>query len=598
MHAALLSELAARFRAVVEEKPLPEGTAELVHALAEEHPHLAGEALEVVADLRSRADGRALALFQQSVRLRLRRGAPASSAVAAAALKAAELARRQKKQAAFLEACGWAVTCEEHSFPPRMAREALAQHHCQRGEFAKALAALGPMTEVAYPFVEFPAGILMGAARRREAAALFEGEPEPFRSGEVLCKVWALHRAGEKKEATRLLAAARKRKGHFYGGAWEAEARALAALVAGRSKKLPRGWHREYGPIADPREHETNLAVFSGVKPLRVTAVATQLHRLAHGQDLGLATLLFKEARQRQTAGEAHERAPHLERLREGIAILDRVNGLEHAGTLPRLRELFWGTTGDEHWAAAQRYLAMSPPADSAAESIASRLALFLAETDWDAALALATAWLRRCLEAGHKAWELAHTVALLHRQRGAHVEEVKSLRQTVELFDPEQHFDEGKQFELKLELAAACRAAGAPDAALEQELDAARAGWAKEWKQGRGAGMKRAIELLTPWLRPGARFTDAPFAVMDEAGKALGWRFLRMQINARPAHGVLLARCRPYAAQTTFSGYAASDVTIESLVTKDTPAIREAFVSTADDVVPLKDHRVYFWWD
>lgn len=129
----------------------------------------------------------------------------------------------------------------------------------------------------------------------------------------------------------------------------------------------------------------------------------------------------------------------------------------------------------------------MSPPANRDAESIAARLALSLAETDWSAGLALAADWLERCLAVGHKAWELAHTVALLHRQRGAHAAAVEALRQTLELFDPQQPFDEGKQFELELELAAACREAGGPDAALEGKLDDARAGDEGHARDSRG---------------------------------------------------------------------------------------------------------------
>lgn len=563
---------------------------------------LAGEGLELVADLRrgSARHGPAaeedLALYRQSVELRL--SGPASYDVAATALKAAELARGLGKEEAFLEACHQALTCTEHDFPPRMAREALAQHHCRKGDYAKALAVFGPLTDVGYPYVDFPAGLLMGAGRFREAAALWDELPESFRSHDVLCKAWALHRAGDEKEARRILSAARRLEGYFFGDQLRAEATALAALVSGRSEKLPKEWHEEFGPVSHPLEHDTNLAVFSGVKALRVTSVAAQLHRLAHGEDLALAALLFKEAKERQSSGESHERALSVERLREGIAILDREKGPSDAGTLPHLRDLFWGARGEEHWATAKRYLSLSPPADGTAETLASRLALHLAETDWGAALPLALGWLQRCLDAGHKAWELAHTVAVLQRQCGAHGEEAQRLKQTLQLFNPAEHFDEGKQFELKMELEAALRKAGTPDAALAQELNGARAEWAAKWKKGRGAGMKKAIDLLEPYLRPGARFTDAPFETMDAAGRALGWRFSRMRINARPAHGVLLETCRPHAAETTFSGYAARDVTIESLETRDTPEIRDAFAPTADDVVPMKDGRIYFWWD
>ena len=598
----MLAQLADAFRGASEGKPLPEGTAERLHLLAKEQPALAGEGLELVADLQrgkerqGPVDAEHLALYQESVRLRLT--GPASYDVASTALKAAELARRLGKEEALLEACHQALTCKEHYFPPRMAREALAQHHCQKGDYAKALAAFGPLTDVGYPYVDFPAGLLVGARRYREAAALWDDLPESFRSGDVLCKAWALHRAGDKKEAARILSAARKLKGYFFGDKLKGEAAALAAFISGRSKKLPHGYHRVFGPIPHPQQHDANLSVFTGVKALRVASVAAKLHRLAHGDDLALAALLFKEAKERSSAGETHERAAYVERLREGIAILDREKGPKDAGTLPHLRDLFWGSRDEEHWATAKRYLSMSPPADDTAETMASRLALHLAETDWGAALALALGWLQRCLDAGHQAWELAHTVAVLQRQKGAHAEEVARLRQTLQLFNPEEHYDEGKQFELKMELEAACKAAGTPDAALTQELDAARAEWAAQWKKGRGAGTKKAIEILQPYLRPGARFTDAPFEVMDAAGKALGWRFLKMRINARPAHGVLIETCRPHAAETTFSGYAASDVTIESLETKDTPEIREAFAPSADDVVPLKGDRIYFWWD
>lgn len=582
-------ELAARLQAHVEGQALADDTASLAHEVSREHPVLAGELLEHLADLRRDDDAGRLALYLTSVKLRRAAGQVRSHEVCVAALKAAELARRLGRDEVLVEACQWAVGCESE-FPARMARESLALHHVRRGEFHKALSLLGQLEDLFAWDTMFPAGVLLAMGRARQAASLWEDLPEAFRSNELFAKVWALHRAGDAAEARRVLSAALAVKGYFWNESMVSTGATLKALVFGRSTELPAEWHPEFGPVPPPTEHEVRLSVFDGVKSFRAPALAAKLRRLAHAPDVELAKLLLTEASRRRTAGEVHERAPVVPLMREAIALLDAKNGVDDPNTLPHLSALFWET---QDWDVATRYLSSSPPADDTAEGIARRLAMHL---NVEAGHALATTWLERCLAAGHQAWELAHTVAQLERRRGAHAEEAARLRQALSLFDAS--LDEGRAFSLRMELVRAARAAGVPDEPLERELDDARAQWAAEAMHGAGVTRKRAVPMLQPYLRPGGHFTDAPFEVMDRVGQTLGWRFLRMRINARPEHGVMIETCRPHAAVTTFSGYVSGEVSIESLETRDTPAIRDAFVPTADDVVPLEGERIYFWWD
>jgi hypothetical protein len=110
--------------------------------LAADQPLLAGEALELVADLRRASAGdsrlkhgeaKDLGLYLESVRLR----SPRSYPVAAAALKAASIARRLKREKALREAIAFAAQCEE-DFPARMARETLAELLAGKRDFGGA----------------------------------------------------------------------------------------------------------------------------------------------------------------------------------------------------------------------------------------------------------------------------------------------------------------------------------------------------------------------------------------------------------------------------------------------------------------------------
>jgi hypothetical protein len=266
------------------------------------------------------------------------------------------------------------------------------------------------------------------------------------------------------------------------------------------------------------------------------------------------------------------------------------------------LYDLFWSSREPtERFAAARRYLENVSSAQEleSAESIASSLALHLAERQPEEAFTVATTWRQRCKDAGLKPSELAHTLAALELRRAQPAAAAPWLREAISFLDPE-HFDFARQqFEWKLELLEACRKAGLPDPTLEQEIKAARAEWAADWLAAlpKKSRQRAAVPILEPWLRPEGRYGPAPFEAVDAAGKAVGPRFLKMQINDRPPHGQLIEVCRPHARVSTFSGHSGGDLTIESLETRDTPQVREAF-SSADDVHPLADGRIHFWWD
>ncbi len=616
---AVLTTLAQAFAAVRNafEKGAHAKAASLAYAqrdalrsIAAAHPIEVGQAIALVADLRHAqesdpraADAECLALYRESVLARLPTPVRQSYAVAAAALKAAELARVLEGEAASAECLRWAEPCEDE-FPARMAREALVKQLANRHDYAAALDKLGPIDADAWSFVDFPAGLLFGAGRYLEAAALWDTMEPPFRESAVLHRSFALHRAGQSEAAQQALLPLLEQK-VFFNEEVKRCAPELARLFAGeRDLALPASFDPEWGLIPRPETHDVNLRVFFGVRPFAVAAVASELERLAHGETLALAECYRREALKRKTVGEAHERALTLPRFESALAIVDRERGPGHPESNGLLLELFYGTMGDPERSApfAERYLAnvsASDPPPSEAIFVASQLVEHLVAFEPARALSVARSWLARFDAVSVAAPGLARSLAYAEEANGDAARAIAAQRRAVAALDPEAYSFERESFDWRSELLAMCERAGVVDAALSSELDEQRAAWAREWERylPKRSRQRGAVPVLAPYLVPGGRFANVPFAVMSQVAEAIGRSFLSSRVNARPSHREILAVCKPHASETRFAGMYGEGVEVDTLETVDTEAARKAFES-ADDLRPLKGARLFCWWD
>jgi hypothetical protein len=617
LSAADLSSLAAAFveiRAAVAARELERAAAlayaelDALRSLLREQPVVFGEAIELVADLRcagtfANADAECLALYRESTLARLATPLARSYSVAAAALKAAAVAWRLHGDSASVEALRWALDCEAE-FPARMARESLALISARHEDYVGALAVLGAISAEDGPFFDFPAGLLFGAGRFAEAAALWQTVPFPFRDAALLNCAWALHRGGQDAAALKACAPLLRKNLVTLSDEVKACATLLARMIAGEAVAMPPSFDPEWGLIARPETHEVNLAVFFSVRPLPSAALAAELERLAHGETLALARLYRIEAAARKGSGEHHERALMLPRLRSALAIVDR-EGSDMAERDAVLSELFYGTLGrlpDENLTLAERILGNVERGETALSSapfIVSTAVGVLLQSDPPRALALARHWFARFERDGALENGVAYALARAENANGDAAAAIVALTRAIELCDPEDYGFDRKTFGWRNQLAGLARTAGSPDEELERALDAEREQWAEEWTGwlAKRSRTRLAVPLLKPYLAPDQQFCDVPLSVMERVGEAIGRGFMASRVNARPSHREIFVACRPHAAETKLTGSFGNGIEVDTLETADTPATRKAFAS-ADELVPLDGDRLHCWWD
>lgn len=582
--------------------------------LREPHPILFGRGIELVADLRRAAGGGpnlgpgdrdVLDLYRESVLARQDPSVAKSDEVAIASLKAALTAHGLGDASATIASLASAVACET-GYPTTVAREALATFAARRGEYAEALAHLGPKESWSSFRVDFQAGLFFRLGRYREACALWEQVEDPFRSTARLHQAWALHRAGECEARDKKLRGLKGSALFYLSPEGNLALEYLRALAAGEDAVRPESFDPEWGLVPRPSDDEVRLEVFANLRPLAIAMVSSQLELLAHGETLELARRYVAEAGLLGRSGEESERREARTRLAAALRILDRERGPHHPDTTPILRKLFLepGSHPDESREAGARFLenveknGASIEELASAEYVASTLALRLLETDAPAATALARKWLELCKAGGGRPSRLAHTVATTEWRSGHGEQALSALREALELLDPDDWEFERQSFAWKEELVDLARKVGAPDDAVERELVDARARWASEWSAGLRKRSREhgVVALLTPYLMPGQRFSRVPFSVMEAVASVLGVAFTRSRVNARPSHRALLDACRAHADATTFAGSIAQGVEVDSVDTDDTPALRKAFAS-ADDLRLLAG-RLHAWWD
>ena len=628
--AVLYPNIVAAQNDPTERSRLARSSVEPLERIADAHPIVSGEGLELAASIirsgsakivgsvtitrnevqkASVEDSEALPLYQRSVELRRPTDAARSPEVASAALCMADIARRVGDESTFRAGAEIAVASD---FPiaVRMGKKALSLLAAAKGDYQRALEIADLVGRLEPRDISLKARLLFGVGRYADAADLWSTLPADS-SGTpkgLLCAAWACYRDGSPDRAKTLLSQTRTYS-DFYLGTDVPVRDYLERILSdsGNEPKLPNNYDEQWGPVRPPENESLELSwLFGRGLPVPAAALATEFERLAHGSTPELARRLRVECRQRKQRPYDWEKTHLQSKLEEAFAIFEREG--DHEAAFATLREMHLaeslGKPRVEHakrallFASEHLKLVKSWPAIT---GLAAMVVDHDMRVDPDAAADLGRTWVGRAMAAGYMCPHLHYATSQAERATGRLDLAAQSLRRAIESAAPEDRLYEQNMFHRRRELVTLLGELGEVDVELQSQLDATRAKLASEWRSAlrKNAKAHKVVELIAPFLEPGlhgADFVEVPFSIMKEASTRLGSRYANKRVNARPSLKSLLGITAPHAALTTFSGFVAH-LCVTTLRTADLPDVRAALAS-ADDIGTEPDGRLYVWWD